>query len=235
VTPVTSGTFDDDIAPAPREPPQALSVLLAIMAAGCLIAACFSHHWLANRRVADLGYSPRSFQDAARHRGDAARHRGDEERRVADLGYSPLSFQICMPSCTTISNFQVAESADDLPFEEDRVSRAFPIAGLLTFVVLLIAAGGLLVAAGIAAANKRPNLPVSPTTFALLGLMIGLVTGCVFVATKPGEVGAVGVSWGFWAFGIGSVVGITGALLLARQIRPSDPDLLHDAMNPDQF
>ena len=204
VTPVTSGTSGDDTDPAPRPPSRVLAVLLALVAAGCLVAACFSHRWLANRRV-------------------------------GDLGYSPLSFQLCTPACTTISNFQVAENADDLPFAEDRVSRAFPIAGLVTFLVLLVAAGGLVVAAGLAAANKRPDLPVSPTTFALLGLMLGLITGCVFVATKPGEVGAVGVSWGFWAFGVGVVLGIAGAQLLARQIRPQDPDLLHDAMNPDQF
>jgi hypothetical protein len=204
VTPVTSETSGDDTDPAPRPPSRVLSVLLALVAAGCLVAACFSHRWLANRRV-------------------------------GDFGYSPLSFQRCTPACTTISNFQAAEKTYDLPFVEDRVSRAFPIAGLVTFLVLLVAAGGLVVAAGLAAGNKRPDLPVSPTTFALLGLMIGLIAGCVFVATKPGEVGAVGVSWGFWAFGVGVVFGIAGAQLLARQIRPQDPDLLHDAMNPDQF
>jgi hypothetical protein len=179
-------------------------VLLALAAAGCLVAACFSHRWLANR------------------------HAGD-------LGYSPLSYQVCKPTCTTLSNFQVAKNTYHLPFEEDRVSVAFPVTGLITFLVLIVAAGGLVVAAGIAAANKRPNLPVSPTTFALLGLMLGLPAGCVFVATKPGEVGAVGVAWSFWAFGIGAVAGIAAAQLLARQIRPPDPDLLHDAMNPDQF
>ncbi|MGH9883906.1 MAG: hypothetical protein ACREBE_00135, partial [bacterium] len=66
-------------------------------------------------------------------------------------------------------------------------------------------------------------------------IMIGLISGCVFVATKPGDVGTVGVAWSFWAFGIGSVAGIAGAQLLAKQIRPADPDLLQDAMNPDRF
>jgi hypothetical protein len=178
--------------------------LLALVAAACLVAACFSHRWLANR------------------------HYGD-------FGYSPLAFQQCGATCETLSNFQVAEIASDSPFEENRVSMAFPVAGLVTFVVLLIAAAGLVVTATIAAAGRRPSLPVSPTTFALLGIMAGLISGCVFVATKPGGVGAVGVAWSFWAFGIGSVVGIAGAQRLARQIRPVDPDLLDDAMNPDQF
>jgi len=196
--------IDSEGGPTPRELPRAVTVLLAIVAAGCLIAACFSHRWLANR------------------------HTGD-------LGYSPLSYQVCRPICTSITNFQVARNTYNLPFEEDRVSVVFPVAGLITFIVLLVAAGGLIVAAGITAANRRPNLPVSPTTFALLGLLIGLPAGCVFVATKPGAVGAVGVAWSFWAFGIGAVAGIAVAQLLARQIRPPDPDLLHDAMNPDQF
>jgi hypothetical protein len=195
---------DDDTAPARRDPPRALGIVLALVAAACLVAACFSHRWLANKHL-------------------------------GDFGYSPLSFQQCGVTCETISNFQVAEIASDSPFEENRVSMAFPVAGLLAFIVLLVASAGLVIAAGIAAANGRPNLPISPTTFALLGIMIGLISGCVFVATKPGGVGAVGVAWSFWAFGIGAVTGIAGAQLLARQIRPTDPDLLQDAMNPDQF
>ena len=193
-----------DTAATTREPPRALGIVVALIAAGCLIAACLSHRWLANRHL-------------------------------GDFGYSPLSFQQCGATCETVSNFQVADIASDSPFAERRVSAAFPIAGLTSFIVLLLAALGLIVAAAIAATGKRPDLPISPTTIALLGLMVGLVSGCVFVATKPGGVGAVGVAWSFWAFGVGAVAGIAGAQLLARQIRPPDPDLLHDAMNPDQF
>jgi hypothetical protein len=195
---------DDSTDPTPRETPRAVGVLVALVAAGCLVAACFSQRWLANRYAGDLGYSLLSYRD-------------------------------CRTTCTTLSNFQVVEITQSSPFAEQRDSTTFPIAGLATFVVLLVAAAGLVAAAALATANRRPNLPISPTTFALLGIMIGLVTGCVFVATKPGGVGAVGVSWSFWAFGVGSVAGIAGAQLLARQIRPSDPDLLHDAMNADQF
>ena len=79
------------------------------------------------------------------------------------------------------------------------------------------------------------TLPISPATVAILGIMFGMIAGCVFVATKPGGTGGVGVGWSFWAFGIGCVAGIVAAQLLAKQIRPPDPDLLHDAMNPDQF
>src|SRR5262249_55225545 len=190
--------------PIPREPPRLVGILLALVAAGCLVAACFSHRWLANRHL-------------------------------GDFGYSPLSFEQCGATCERMSNFQVAEITKDSPFEEKRVSSAFPVAGAITFAVLLLAAAGLLVAAGIAALKLRPELPVSPTTLALLGIMSGLISGCVFVATKPGEVGAVGVAWSFWSFGVGSVTGIAAAQLLAKLLRPADPDLLHDAMNADQF
>jgi hypothetical protein len=162
------------------------------------------------------------------HRWLTNRHRGD-------VGYSPLSFQICQPTCVAISNFQVADSANESPFRAHRVAAAFPVTGLVTFLVLLLAAAGLVAAAALAALNLRPELPVSPTTIALLAAMVALVTGCVFVATKPGPVGGVGVGWGFWAFGVGAVAGIGGAQLLARQIRPADPDLLHDTMNADPF
>lgn len=193
---------DDDL--PTRAPPRAPGILLAVVAAGALLAACFSHRWLANPRTGDLGYSLLSYED-------------------------------CRAACRVVSNFQLYESSQKLPFDEQRVSWVFPAAGAATLVLLWIAAAGLLTAAGIAAARRRPELPVSPTTIALVGLMIGLVTGCVFVATKPGEAGAVGVAWSFWAFGIGSVAGFSGAQQLAKQIRPADPDLLHDTMNPDQF
>lgn len=195
---------EDDVAPLTRPPPRALGIALALAAAGLLVAACFSHRWLANKHL-------------------------------GNFGYSPLTFQQCGATCETLSNFQIYDIASDSPFAESRVSSAFPVAGIITFIVLLVAAAGLVVSAGIAAAGGRPNLPISPTTFALLGIMIGLISGCVFVATKPGGVGAVGVAWSFWAFGAGAVTGIAAAQLLAKQIRPSDPDLLQDAMNPDQF
>jgi hypothetical protein len=57
----------------------------------------------------------------------------------------------------------------------------------------------------------------------------------VFVATKPGEAGFVGVGQSFWVFGAGAVLGIAGAQMLAKVNRPSDPDLMSDAMNPDEF
>jgi hypothetical protein len=197
------GTDDYATDAVRRSAPPAVGIALAAVAAACLLAAAFSHRWLANP------------------------YRGD-------FGFSLLSFQACAAGdCRTQSNFEIVSQAKEM--HDDSASNAFPVAGVAAFAALLAAAAGLIGAVGLAAARQRRALPISPTSVALLGIMAGLVAGCVFVATKPGETGAVGVAWSFWAFGIGSILGIAGAQLLAKQIRPIDPDLLHDAMNPDQF
>ena len=64
-------------------------------------------------------------------------------------------------------------------------------------------------------------MPMAPTTLALLAIMAALVTGCVFVATKPGPGGFVGVGIAFWIFGAGAVMGIAGAQLLAKGEPPA--------------
>jgi hypothetical protein len=114
-------------------------------------------------------------------------------------------------------------------------SPAFEPCGWATFVLCLAAAGGLAIAALLAIAGARIRLPIAPTTIAFVAIVLALITGCVFVATKPGAAGYVGVGLGFWVFGIGSVVGIAAAQMLAKVNRPLDPDLMEGAMNPDQF
>src|SRR5262249_21273408 len=56
-----NGADDDDVPVRQRGP--AIAIALALVSAGCLIAACFSHRWLANQRAGDLGYSLLSYQD----------------------------------------------------------------------------------------------------------------------------------------------------------------------------
>ena len=114
-------------------------------------------------------------------------------------------------------------------------SGVFPTFGWITLICLAIAILSLAVACGFVLAGKRVMLPVMPTTTALLGLGIGLIAGCIFVATKPGPAGYVGVGLGFFAFGAGIVVGLYAAIQLARLMRPHDPDLLEDSLDPDSF
>ncbi len=114
-------------------------------------------------------------------------------------------------------------------------SSAFSLLGWITFFCLALAVPSLLISCAIVLAGKRVRLPVMPTTTALLGVGIALLTGCVFVATKPGPPGYVGVGVGFFVFGGGVVLGLWSALSLNKLMRPHDPDLLEDAMNPDEF
>ena len=119
--------------------------------------------------------------------------------------------------------------------EVRQVSSAFVPFGWITLVGCMIAALSLAAAATLVLAHKRLVLPIMPTTTALLGMMVSLISGCVFVALKPGPAGYAGVGIGFFTFGIGVVLGLGSALMLNKLLRPNDPDLLEDAMNPDQF
>ena len=81
---------------------------------------------------------------------------------------------------------------------------------------------GLAGAAGLAIASKKLVLPMSPSTLALLAIMAGLITGCVFVAQKPGEAGYVGVGPSFWMFGAGAVR-VRHTLIAGRVVHADEP------------
>ncbi len=125
--------------------------------------------------------------------------------------------------------------SDERTIEMSNFSGVFPVMGKITFVACLIAAIGLLAAAVLAIGKKRPELPVMPTTLAMLGLIVALITGCIFVSTKPGFAGMLGVGNTFFVFGAGAVLGIAGALMLGKINRPVDPDLMADAMDPEHY
>jgi hypothetical protein len=114
-------------------------------------------------------------------------------------------------------------------------SSVFPVLGWITFFACLLAAVSLAIATAIVIAGKRIRLPIMPTTTALLGVLIALGTGCVYVATKPGPPGYVGVGVGFFVFGAGVVLGLYSSLVLNKLMRPHDMDLLEDSMNADEF
>ena len=194
-----------------------LSIALSLAAAALLVYAALSPNWLINTSTNDTrSFGLRTYSECSRWTGLG----GDK------------------PTCAEVvrSNTEEVEVIRALGLNAaDQTSSAFAPVGLIAFVVCFVAAGGLVAGAALVLARKRPELPIAPTTIAILAIMVALVTGCVFVATKPGPTGFVGVGLGFWAFGIGNVLGIAGAQLTAKAIRPRDPDLLADAMNPDDF
>jgi len=205
---------DDSDAPPPKPARRALGIALAVAGAAALAIGALSAQWMANPDVVGVhGF-------------------------IGTLRIAPRGVDHCIGDwCRELSNADlVDEIAAGYPLDRGKyTSGAFAPAGFVALGAALVAALGLVAAAVIAAARRQPQLPISPASIALLGIMFALIAGCVFVATKPGPPGMVGVAWGFWTFGVGCIVGIAGSQVIARVIRPPDPDLLADAMDPDEF
>ncbi len=193
-------------APATKDT-RMLGIGLALAAAALLLFAAFSRHWLSRPMLNDIGFGPRGCANCDVFGGGGHMSNG-----------------------AFVSALRETE-----PSAAETTSGAFAPMGWATFGLCIAASLGLIAAAALAFMRKRLELPIAPTTVALLAIMISLITGCVFVATKPGGPGFVGVAIGFWCFGVGSVLGIAAAQMLAKTLRPVDPDLLAGAMNPDQF
>jgi hypothetical protein len=200
-------SLDLDTDGTPREP-RTLAVGLAVLAAGLLIFAAVSRAWLARPAVIHVGFGPLGCANCSMLVGESG---GNMTNAAFVAGFRELG-----------------------PEAARRTSSAFAPMGWATFALCLVSALGLLGAAYLGYTRQRRRLPIAPTTIALLGLMLSLVTACVFVATKPGGAGFVGVSYGFFAFGIGAVMGIAAAQMLAKLTRPVDTELLAAmALPPD--
>lgn len=219
---------------------RVLAIVLGFVGAAALLTAAFSKSWMANPE----------FSGVVRDRDGKRSYEGGRYFPLrGDIRFGPLGFEHCETAeerhfgepgpttCESLSTSEFNALIGELdPMNRDRyTSSAFSLAGWIAFATSLVAAAGLIIAAAMALARKQKQLPVSPASVAVLGVLGALISGCVFVATKPGPAAFVGVDVGFWAFGIGAVVGIIGAQMLAKQIRPPDPDLLADAMDPDEF
>ena len=202
---------DDDIdPPPPAKDHRVLALVLAIVAIAGLGIGSFTRMWLANQSdYESVGFGLRSNFDCE------------------GLGETK--------HCVEMSNSALVDQLRDAGVSERERSAAFAPLGTVTLVLCVLAGLGLAGAIGLALARRQPLLPISPSTIALLATFLALITGCVFVATKPGPAGYVGVGMSFWIFGAGAVLAIASSQMLARVNRPSDPDLLHDAMNPDEF
>lgn len=195
--------MSDDLGP-PKKDTRQLAMALAAAAAVCMIYAAFTHHWLANgNKHLEFGFGLRSAFSCGTDYGGKTTC---EWRSNDDV----------------VTEFKELEKASRSP--QKLASSAFVPAGWITLISIILGALGLLAAAGLAFKKLAPDLPIAPTTIGLLGCMVGLISGCVFVATKPGPPGMVGVGMSFWLFGAGVVMGIVGAQMLAKVIRPPDPE-----------
>jgi hypothetical protein len=187
-----------------------MAILLAIVSAAGLAVAAFAPKWLADST------------------GDGS-------------GFGLLEHTRCGVRCVTVTNFELVDGLDaeiarivaenkardpqrQLPIPP-KPWGGFPVVGWMAWVSCLLAAAGLLVATALAIARKRIEWTVMPTTVVVLGLLVGMVTGCIFIATKPAAIELMGVGWTFGVFGGGVVVGIAAVFPLNRQIRPIDEEL----------
>jgi hypothetical protein len=183
-----------------RPPNRRLAIGLALAAAVLLVAAAFTRQWLVNAgRGRELGIGLRSVHLCA------------DSGRLARTGFSGET------ACFEESNADFVQMLRDLnPFSKELPSSVFVYAGWVTFVLVLLAAIGLVGAALLAGMKKKTPIPIAPTTVALLAIMLALISACAFVGTKPGDGGTAGIGLSFWAFGIGAMLGIAGSQMLVK-------------------
>ena len=194
--------YSDWNIPKPKPPPKNAGIILAGVGALLMIASAFSHAWLVPRRnsfMEHVGVSPLSI------------HAGDE---------SKSNFSYVSEQRDRLSGIEV-----DIPGVEPP-SSGWPLAGLLTFIFQLVGGVGAAATAVLAWRGLRPATPIAATTVAVLGSLVALVCGAVFVIAKPSDMDQLVIGWGFWAFGLGSVGALVGAQFLAKHIQPVDPDLV---------
>jgi hypothetical protein len=175
-----------------------LAIGLCIGAVVLFGYAAFSHRWLENT-----------------------------QGRFGYLGFSLLGFEACAASdCKSTSNFAlVREIRAAANRREEPPSGMFAPAGVATMALSLLSMLALGATAFFAWKRRRVAWKVLPNAIALLAIMTALIAGCLFIAKKPGGYGAVGVGPSFWAFAIACVIGIAGAQMLNKYIKPIDPDL----------
>jgi hypothetical protein len=239
---------------------RVIAIVLALAAAGALGFASVSKKWLYNPVTIgtreEVGFGPRGLSKC--NLRDASLREALDLTGCVDEETFTKAGATCSNGCLTMSNSTLIDVwqkelagarkyAAENPEDSDAVavavrlekayhtSSAFPIFGWVAMIACLLAALSLAVGAILVIARKRVAWPVMPTTTALLSLIVGLVAGPVFVALKPGPPGFVGVSHGFFAFGAGVIVGLAAALMINKLLRPYDPDLLEDAMRPEEF
>jgi hypothetical protein len=214
---------------ARKQQRRVVAILLAVVSAAGLAVGAFGDRWLA---------TPHGDNISVRA-GDISMTTAPGSERSAGIGLR--AYERCYGSCSSISNFelvdvlekrieQIKEENKGLPLREQVALprypwHGFPVVGIMTFITALIAAAGLLAGAVLALARRRVDMAIMPTTIAVLGLTVSIITGCIFVATKPDFAETLVVGWSFITFGIAAVLGLAAVFPLNRAIRPIDVEL----------
>jgi hypothetical protein len=206
---------------ARKQRKRGMAIVLAVIAAAGLGIGAFGDRWLALPAAEHSEYAGTAFE------------------RSAGLGLR--AYEKCTRTCKSVTNFELIDLLEaeikeveaynlTVPAKDQRALprrpwHGFPVVGVIAFVCAMIAAAGLLVGALLALAGKRVALPIMPTTIAVLGLAGSIITGCIFVATKPDLSDPLVVGWTFITFGAAAVVGLAAVFPLNRAIRPIDTEL----------
>ena len=218
-------------------PDRTLTIVLAILAAAALAYACVAKAWLYNPR--NKQHFEVAFGLTSMYECEPGLDGAKGECRAMSNGALVADWHEQLADVRARANKNPADPETQAfvaqATEELRASGAFPVLGWITLACAALAALSLLVSAALVLGKKHIMWPIMPTTTAILGIAFGLITGCVFVALKPGPAGYVGVHLGFWAFGAGVIAGLVAALMLNKHLRPHDPDLLEDSMNPEHY
>lgn len=188
------------------------AAIVCIAAAVFVLIPCLGLRWMKGTRGVDAGFSLLFFEA------------GDES--MSNLDVVEKANAMIERFNERIDESRAMGYGDNAPSKRDTIIGTFAYAGIATIFFSLISAAAL-VAAGVLSLRKDKFIrsPVALTTVALLGLLLALVFGCVFLGSIPKDVGfQASVSWPFFMFGTGVVAGLAGAQMLAKAYREvSDP------------
>ena len=190
---------------------RVLAIALGLVAAAALAVAAFTPKWLATPLTDEAGIGLREAVVCDRGRCEYMSNDALVEYIEAEIA-------------RIIELNKTVEERYMLPVPRKPWS-GWPGCGLVAFIGSLLAAAGLAIAAVLGVAGKRIAWPVMPTTIGVLGLIVAMVAGCVFVATKPEGMEGLGLGWSFGVFGGGVIFGLAAVFPLNRQIRPIDEEL----------
>lgn len=159
-----------------------------------------------------------------------------KQSKYVNASMTLLAIKVCNgdgDECKKMSNFELADEIKKAnEFAEKKQGTTFAYFGLITLIICLGAAAAMLAGGVLGLMGKFVRSPIALTTVGLLGACLGLITGCIFVAVKPGGVGAIGVSWPFFVFGTAVVMGVAACQMLAKAFGPPEYDPYADPMAP---
>jgi hypothetical protein len=193
-----------------------IGIGFAAAAGLALVIAALTHGWLVNPYIADIHMGLISTQLCQSH-----------EHCESHTNFELMSTlrEAAERQDSVVETMQMegrSAFADASTDNASDVSGAFAPAGLVAMIACIIGGLALMATAVLAFKKIRLALPLHLSTISLIAIMVSLIFGCIFIATKPGGMRGVGVGYSFWIFGAASVAGIIGAQILNKLVKPPE-------------